>query len=128
MTAILIPVSVGELLDKIIILEIKAERLHDPAQLANVQRELVALKRIERTLGPAHDLAPTITGLKAVNRQLWDIEDQIRECEARRDFGKRFVELARSIYRLNDERARLKKAINVTSGSALVEEKSYKGM
>jgi len=125
----IIPISVGELMDKITILEIKAERISESDRLANVWRELAALQHVE--LGLELDqtaLESAIGNLKEVNRQLWDIEDEIRECEVRMDFGVRFVELARSIYKLNDERARLKKTINLLSGSAFVEEKSYKGI
>jgi len=125
----MIPISVGELIDKITILEIKAERFVEPDRLANVRRELAALQHVELALGlDRTDLEAAIGDLKRVNRQLWDIEDEIRECETRMDFGVRFVELARSIYKLNDERARLKKTINLLSGSALLEEKSYQGI
>ncbi|WP_181706393.1 DUF6165 family protein [Chthonobacter rhizosphaerae] len=120
-----IPVSWGELIDKITILEIKAERIGDPVKRANVARELQLLSERLATV----PLPPAVTGLraelKAVNTALWDIEDHIRDCERAGDFGDRFVELARSVYRTNDRRAALKKDINVALGSAIVEEKSY---
>ena len=107
MKELLIPVSVGELLDKITILEIKAQCITEPARQANVQRELATLKFVQLSL--AHDHGhwePMMLKLKMVNRQLWNVEDDIRDCESRGEFGERFVELARSIYKLNDERAR----------------------
>jgi O-antigen ligase len=123
---ILVPVSVGELMDKITILEIKSERIKNPRQLENIAHELGALRGVHvGTIGLAM-LGKLSAELKQVNAKLWDVEDAIRECEARGDFGDSFIELARAIYRLNDERARLKKEINVASGSRLMEEKSYK--
>ena len=124
---ILVPTSVGELLDKITILEIKSERIKNSGQIENIARELGALRAVR--LGDDIDrtmLAQLGAELKRVNATLWDVEDAIRECDARGDFGEKFIELARAVYRLNDERARLKKAINLASGSRLVEEKSYK--
>ena len=123
-----VPVSWGELIDKITILEIKAARISDPARRANVVRELEALTEARDRGGalPASVEEPTCD-LRAVNEWLWDIEDEIRECEKHGDFGPRFVELARSVYKTNDRRAALKRRINDLLGSALVEEKSYKG-
>lgn len=122
---LLAPVSWGELIDKITILEIKAARIADPAKLANVRRELQALTAVRDKQGKA---PPALAAaLREVNGQLWDIEDRIRECEQRGDFGAVFVELARSVYRTNDRRAALKKTINEQMGSELVEEKSYRG-
>ena len=123
---ILVPISVGELMDKITILEIKSERIKNPSQLENILRELEALRavrlqEIERVM-----LDKLSAELKRVNAKLWDVEDAIRDCEARSDFGETFIELARMVYRLNDERSRLKKAINLASGSRIVEEKSYR--
>lgn len=123
---ILVPISVGELMDKLTILEIKSERINNPSQLKNIVHELEALRAV-----PLGDIDRTTLDklsaeLKRVNAKLWDIEDAIRDCEARGDFGPSFIELARAVYRLNDERARLKKAINLASGSRLFEEKSYK--
>lgn len=122
------PVSWGELIDKIAILEIKAARIADPAKLANVKRELGALTAVLDAEGetPAA-LADLARELKQVNETLWQIEDDIRACEAGRDFSARFVELARSVYRANDKRAALKRRINELMGSDIVEEKSYKG-
>ena len=124
---ILVPISVGELLDKITILEIKSERIKNSGQIENIARELGALRAVR--LGDDIDrtmLAQLGAELKRVNATLWDVEDAIRECDARGDFGEKFIELARAVYRLNDERARLKKAINLASGSRLVEEVLYR--
>jgi hypothetical protein len=121
---ILVPISVGELIDKITILEIKCERIKNAGQLENIGRELAALRAV-----PLRDVAELMSlgaQLKQVNAKLWDIEDAIRDCDARGDFGDAFIEHARAIYRLNDERSRIKKAINFVSGSRLIEEKSYK--
>jgi hypothetical protein len=123
---ILVPISVGELMDKIAILEIKSERIKNPNQLENVRHELGALRAIRLDNVDCAVLDKLCAELKQVNAKLWDIEDAIRECDARGDFGNAFVELARAVYRLNDERARLKKAISLASGSRLIEEKSYK--
>ena len=123
---ILVPISVGELIDKISILEIKSERIANAAQRANVRRELAALRAVDLGRVDRAMLARCHAELKRVNAELWDVEDAIRECDARGDFGSTFVELARSVYRLNDTRARIKKEINLASGSRLVEEKSYK--
>lgn len=128
MTLVWIPVSVGELIDKITILEIKRERIADPAQQAHVAHELSALLDVvqQHDFGyPKGRLGSLATALAAVNLQLWDIEDAIRACERQADFGPRFVDLARAVYRRNDERAALKREINRLSGSELVEEKSY---
>lgn len=119
------PVSWGELIDKITILEIKAERLTAPAALANVQRELDALRAVEAQLAPDPELARVKAELTRVNAALWDIEDDIREKEAAQDFGPGFIALARAVYRTNDERAALKREINRLTASELVEEKSY---
>jgi tetratricopeptide (TPR) repeat protein len=115
-------VSAGELLDKLTILQIKAERITDPAKLRNVHTELEALEAVRATLAPSPELTEE---LKAVNEQLWDVEDEIRLCEQQRNFGPRFIELARSVYRINDRRAALKRALNEQLGSRLIEEKSY---
>ncbi|MDW8479782.1 MAG: DUF6165 family protein [Xanthomonadales bacterium] len=124
---LLVPVSVGELLDKIAILEIKSERIADPAKRANVLRELTALREVwERSPLAGLDLGSLRAELKAVNERLWDIEDAIRDKEREQCFDAEFVALARSVYLENDERARIKREINLRSGSALVEEKSYR--
>ena len=123
---ILVPISVGELMDKITILEIKSERIKNPSQLENILRELEALRAVRLREIERAVLDKLSAELKRVNAKLWDVEDAIRDCEARSDFGESFIELARMVYRLNDERSRVKKAINLASGSRLVEEKSYK--
>lgn len=124
---ILVPIAPGELLDKITILEIKLERMDDPAKLANVRREFEALDRVRREkLQASAELADATARLKVVNEALWVIEDDIRDCELGGDFGPKFIELARAVYRTNDKRAAIKKEINLLLGSALVEEKSYK--
>ena len=127
MTAILVPVSVGELLDKIAILRIKAARISDPAKLANVARELAALEEVARAVPPSPALAAVEADLRAVNESLWAIEDDIRALDARGDFGPAFVALAQAVYRTNDRRAALKREASRLTGSALIEEKSYAG-
>jgi hypothetical protein len=123
----LAPISLGELIDKITILEIKAVRLGDPAKLANVRNELALLTAARRKLPLAGTNIEKLTAeLKQVNEALWDIEDRIRDCERDQDFGPVFIELARSVYRTNDRRAALKREINLLAGSAIVEEKSYR--
>lgn len=126
MSDIRIPVATGELLDKITILRIKSERIADPGKLANVRRELGLLEDVWQDIdnGDAR-VADCIARLKAVNERLWEIEDRIRAKEAVGDFGGDFVELARSVYLNNDERAAIKREINELAGSTLVEEKSY---
>jgi hypothetical protein len=121
-----VPVSFGELLDKITILEIKSERIADAAKLVNIRRELDALNRTW-SMHPAAavDITALRAALKAVNERLWVIEDDIRLQEKAQDFGAEFVRLARSVYFENDERARIKRDINLELGSAYVEEKSY---
>lgn len=126
MSEILAPVSFGELLDKIAILQIKSERMSDPAKLANVRNELSALEAT--WLGhpfASADIARLRAELKAVNERLWDIEDDIRVKEKAQAFDDEFIRLARAVYFENDERARIKKDINLALGSAYVEEKSY---
>ena len=123
---ILVPISVGDLMDKITILEIKFDRIKNSSQLENIARELGALRAVRLGNADRAVLDPLSAELKQVNAELWDVEDAIRECEARGEFGEPFVALARAVYRLNDERARLKQAINRASGSRLIEEKSYK--
>lgn len=126
MSEILVPVSFGELLDKIAILQIKSERMGDPAKLANVRNELEALEKTWLAHPAAgKDIAELRARLKAVNERLWEIEDDIRLKERAQAFDAEFVKLARSVYFENDERARIKKAINLALGSAYVEEKSY---
>ena len=122
-----VPISVGELIDKLTILEIKAARINDPLKLENISHELVLLEAVVGRTGllENHALRLLKAELALVNEKLWDIEDQIRELERRQDFGTEFVQLARSVYRTNDSRAELKRQINRTMGSTLVEEKSY---
>lgn len=128
MTDLLVPVSAGELLDKIAILRIKSARIDDPAKLANVRRELAALEAVAtREIAPVPALAALEAELRAVNEALWDIEDDIRAHDARGDFGGGFVRLAQAVYRTNDRRAAIKREVNRVTGSALVEEKSYHG-
>jgi hypothetical protein len=124
---ILVPISPGELLDKITILRIKAARMSDPAKVANVKHELGLLEQTWRDSGAAAvDLGGDEAELTRVNEMLWVVEDEIRDEEHARRFGEKFVELARSVYVTNDERAAIKKRINQKLGSTLVEEKSYK--
>jgi len=122
------PLSVGELIDKITILEIKAQRIKDPEKLRNITKELNVLVGVREAAGlDTPRMAAFASELRTVNSRLWDIEDGLRELEARQDFGGRFVELARNVYLNNDARARIKRQINEASGSAIVEEKSYRG-
>ena len=126
MTDLLVPVSAGELLDKIAILRIKRERIVDPEKVANVKTELSVLEAVATRAIPASPaLAVLEADLKSVNEALWQIEDDIREHDARGDFGEGFIRLAQAVYRTNDRRAALKREINRLTGSALVEEKSY---
>jgi hypothetical protein len=123
---VLIEVGPGELIDKITILRIKSERMDDAAKLANVRHELEVLEGARgANIADSAELRRLEGALRAVNEALWVIEDDIRQCEAGKDFGPKFVELARSVYRQNDRRAALKKEINLLTGSAIVEEKSY---
>jgi Family of unknown function (DUF6165) len=124
----LVPVSWGELLDKISILEIKRERIESPEARANVVKELRLLSRTGREALDRPQLQPLLHELRDVNRSLWDIEDAIRAEEERARFGPEFVRLARSVYLRNDERAAIKRRINMLLGSELVEEKSYHGV
>jgi len=127
MKDILVPLSPGELLDKITILRIKSLRIGDVAKLAHVKLELDLLERIWRECG-ASDCAVTADEheLQRVNESLWDIEDRIREKEAQQLFDRDFIELARAVYVTNDERAAIKKRINLQLGSRILEEKSYR--
>ncbi len=121
-----IPVSPGELLDKVTILRIKSQRMTDPAKLKNVRDELAALEQVwqDSPYGRA-EVGTDIQALQQVNERLWVIEDEIREQERRKDFGAEFVRLARAVYVENDERAAIKRRINLKLGSSIVEEKSY---
>jgi hypothetical protein len=126
MVDILAPISVGELIDKITILRIKRERIRAASAQANIERELDRLLEIRAgsSLDVA-DLAVLEEELFRVNGRLWDVEDELRSLEQGGNFGERFIELARSVYRLNDQRSMLKRRINEVTGSAIVEEKSY---
>jgi len=122
-----VPLSWGELLDKITILEIKCAKLSAEAALANVRNELTLLNLVvEGQLIRRDELSGLTNALRAVNQALWDIEDEIRGKEARQEFDDGFIALARSVYRKNDERAAIKRQINDLLGSGIVEEKSYK--
>jgi hypothetical protein len=126
MSLITTPISHGELLDKITILEIKAAHIADAAKLANVRTELDLLNRIWVADAAAQvDLGDARARLKSVNQKLWDIEDDIRLKEKAQAFDAEFIALARAVYFTNDERAAIKREINVKLGSALIEEKSY---
>ena len=126
MENILVPVSPGEVLDKITILEIKSERISDPQKLANVRAELALLRATwagsvseDETVHALH------AQLREVNEALWDIEDDIRDQERTAKFDERFIQLARSVYVTNDRRSRIKKELNLHLGSQIIEEKSY---
>ena len=124
--AIRIEIAPGELIDKLTILDIKRERIRDPRKRVHVEAEFAILRRAhDESLAPSDRLDSLRGALRAVNARLWEIEDDIRDCERRGDFGAGFIQLARAVYRLNDERARLKREINEMLGSAIVEEKSY---
>lgn len=126
MSLVSVPVSYGELIDKLTILEIKAERMRDPAKLANVRDELALLGATwANAAASATDIVAERTELKRINESLWEIEDEIRLKERAQAFDARFIELARAVYVTNDRRAAVKRAINEKLGSRLVEEKSY---
>jgi uncharacterized protein YukE len=126
MTAVLAPVSPGELLDKVTILTIKANRMTGPAQLANVESELAALRACWANSSWAKvDVRALEQAMLRVNQALWDIEDRIRDKERAKEFDAEFIELARAVYLENDKRAQLKRRLNLDLGSAIVEEKSY---
>ncbi|MEQ5836444.1 hypothetical protein EB809_07200 [Marinobacter sp. R17] len=124
---ITVPVSFGEVLDKITILEIKSERIEDADKVRNVRLELDELSKTWNEAVPDQSAIGELRQqLKAVNEALWEIEDDIRDQEAAQDFGPRFIELARAVYVTNDKRAAIKKEVNLALGSRFVEEKSYK--
>jgi len=126
MNEILIPISPGELLDKITILQIKSERIADPAKVTNVRTELEMLDKVWRqAVDEDGEIAALTAELKSINEALWEIEDDIRDEERNRRFGERFIELARAVYVTNDERANAKKKVNLHLNSSIVEEKSY---
>jgi len=120
-----VPVSWGELVDKITILQIKSDRMHDEQKLANVRKELALLTDKLGDNASIDDVKRLTGELYEVNAALWDIEDDIRDCENAGDFGDKFIQLARSVYITNDKRAELKREVNAILGSQLIEEKSY---
>jgi adenine C2-methylase RlmN of 23S rRNA A2503 and tRNA A37 len=121
-----VPISIGELYDKISILQIKAERIHDKKKLENIELELVLLNDVVKSLPELDNLLCQLNDqLKEVNETLWDCEESIRDYERRGAYGEEFVATARAIHRNNDRRAEIKRQINLRSGSSLVEEKSY---
>jgi hypothetical protein len=120
-----VPVSWGELVDKITILQIKSDRMTDAGKLANVRKELTLLTGKLGDHAAVAEVSRLTKELYDVNAALWDIEDHIRDCENAGDFGEKFVTLARSVYITNDKRSELKREINAVLGSELVEEKSY---
>lgn len=119
------PISCGELIDKITILELKRELIQDPAKLINVNKELDQLTVILNSLVVEPLLTDEREALKAVNRELWHIENFKRQCEQHQRFDGEFVEAARQVYLKNDQRAEIKRQINIKTGSAVVEQKSY---
>jgi hypothetical protein len=126
MTDILTPISPGELLDKLTILQIKSQNISDADKLVNVNTERTALQSIaDNHIPETPELQSLTAALFEANKQLWVIEDDIRNCERAGDFGDAFIRLARAVYVTNDKRADLKKRINIAMGSKLVEEKSY---
>jgi hypothetical protein len=123
---VLIDSSPGEVIDKITILEIKSERIIDPDKLRNVRSELEILRAArDAAIVPSGVLSALTAELRAVNETIWQVEDDLRGCEQAGEFGSRFVQLARSVYKDNDHRAALKRKINDLLGSRIVEEKSY---
>ena len=126
MNEIKVPISPGELLDKITILRIKSQRMSDPKKVQNVRLELGALEQTwKSSIYSAVDIDAEVEALVAVNERLWIIEDDIRDKERAKTFDAEFIRLARAVYIGNDERAAIKRGINLKLGSAIVEEKSY---
>ena len=126
MENILVPVSPGEVLDKITILEIKSERMSDPEKVANVRVERELLQQTwSRAITDDEVIRRLHAELKEINEALWEIEDDIRDKERAKEFDERFIELARSVYFTNDRRSRVKKELNLHLGSQIIEEKSY---
>jgi 5'-deoxynucleotidase YfbR-like HD superfamily hydrolase len=121
-----VEISIGEFFDKITILEIKKERIHDAEKLANITKELDALNALlDRLPFSRADVQAEVDELKTINEKLWVIEDDIRDKESSKEFDERFIELARSVYFTNDKRSDVKRAINLKLGSGFIEEKSY---
>ena len=124
--SIKIQISPGELIDKFTILDIKLNRIKEKKKTQNIRKEHKILKRqIEKNLPKSKRLSALISKLKTINKTLWDIEDQIRVCERKQDFEKKFIKLARSVYQKNDLRSSYKREINKLLGSEIIEEKSY---
>ena len=127
MNDIRVPISPGELLDKITILRIKSQRISDPGKVSNVRMELRALEELwERSAFAKTDIRADVTALLRVNERLWAIEDDIRDKERAQTFDADFIRLARAVYFENDERAAIKRRINQVLGSSILEEKSYR--
>ena len=123
---ILAEISAGELFDKITILEIKRAKISNKEKLVDIERELSSLNEIVKKVIPNQsNISKHISNLKNINLKLWDIEDGKRAAEKNQDFGKKFIELARNVYKFNDERAKIKLAINIEVGSNIKEVKSY---
>lgn len=121
-----VPVSPGEVLDKITILEIKSERISDPEKVQNVKAELALLQETwNENIRETREIQSLRAQLKEINEQLWEIEDDIRDKERAGEFDDRFIELARAVYVTNDKRSRVKKELNLHLGSEIIEEKSY---
>jgi hypothetical protein len=126
MTEIRVPISPGELIDKITILQIKSERITDPQKVANVRNELALLEATWRESPfSTSDVDAEWASLRRINEKLWDVEDLLRDKERNRTFDQEFIDLARAVYFTNDERAAVKREINTKLGSKIVEEKSY---
>ena len=119
------PISLGELVDKISILMIKKKNISDSIKLQHVNKELEFLQKTLKKYVSEDKINEFLLALVNINSKLWDIEDDIRECERKRLFDQTFIDLARSVYFTNDERAKVKNYINKTFGSELVEVKSY---
>ncbi len=121
-----IEISPGDFFDKISILEIKQERIQDELKLKNVQLELNILNKARNhQIQTSSELKNLCSQLKSINETLWEIEDDIRDCESKNDFGDNFISLARNVYKNNDKRSKVKRHINVLLGALLMEEKSY---
>ena len=123
--SLLAPCSIGEIFDKITILEIKEKKIKDPEKLLNVQKELSLLQDLVSNIESHNEILDVLNDLRLVNEQLWVIEDDLRELEKSQQFDSKFIQLARNVYITNDKRSALKKQINIMTGSMIVEEKSY---
>ena len=119
------PCSVGEIFDKITILEIKSKKIKDSNKLINVKKELQLLANLVSSINCNSEVLTSIDELRAINEELWEIEDDLRYLEKTKSFGNKFIELARRVYLTNDKRSAIKKSINLLLGSTIIEEKSY---